>query len=66
MTALRQHQHPGLRRLAGNAIDLFQRAVFIVCALDRQHRAADARQFGFNVPVAEGGVQPDVVPAPEG
>src|SRR6266568_9588211 len=49
-----------------DAVDLFHRAVFVVHTLDRQHRARDVGQQCLDVPGREGGVEPDVVPAPEG
>src|SRR5690606_32692164 len=56
----------GLRRVALYAAYLLQRTVFVVFALDGQDGASDVTQVGFDVPGAEFGVQPDVVPAPEG
>ena len=46
-------------------VDLRHRSVFVVLALDREHRAADARHLRFDVPRAERRIEPDVVPAPE-
>ena len=66
MTALRQDKHLCLRRLAGDAGNLFQRPIFIIRALYGQHRARNTGQFGLDVPVAKRRVQPDSVPAPEG
>ena len=52
--------------MPAHAVDLLERAELVVQALDREHRAADALQPGFDVPGAESRVQPDVIPAPEG
>lgn len=48
-----------------NRFDLRHGSVLIVEALDDQHRARDPCQVFFNVPVAEVGMEPDVVPSPE-
>ena len=55
-----------LRCLSGDAADLVERAVLVVHALDREHGAADGRQLFFDIPLAEGRMQPDAAPAPEG
>src|SRR5262245_4742372 len=46
-------------------LHLGHRAVFVVLALDREHRTADRGQEGFDVPATEIGMQPDVVPTVE-
>src|SRR4029077_15455670 len=40
--------------------------VLVVEALDDEDRARDARQIFFDVPAAEVGMEPDVVPSPKG
>ncbi len=50
----------------GNAVELLHRAVLVVVALDREHRAANLRQLGLDVPVAELRIEPAVVPAEKG
>ena len=50
---------------AGDARDLLHRAVFVVLALDGEHRAADRGKQGFDVPAAKCGVEPDPIPSPE-
>ncbi len=52
--------HAGL-----DGVELGQRAVLVALALDREHRHVDPGEHVLDVPVAEGGGQPDVVPAPE-
>src|SRR5438477_9815628 len=44
-------------------IELRQCSIFIVATLDQQQRTIDARQIGFDVPVAKSRREPDVVPA---
>jgi hypothetical protein len=51
--------------LLRDGVDLRHGAVLVVEALDREHRAGDARQVLLDVPRAEFRVQPDVVPAAE-
>src|SRR3954470_23332980 len=41
-------------------VELVERAVGIVRALDQEHRTADALGFVLQAPVAEGGIEPDV------
>ena len=53
----------GDRSARALALDLLQRSVFVVDALDRQHRAANTGQTILDVPRAKIGMQPDVVPA---
>jgi hypothetical protein len=55
-----------LRYPGRDAVDLRHRSVFVVVSLHREHRAADRGQRGFDVPAAKRGIEPDVVPAPEG
>lgn len=66
VTASRQHEQARLWRQSRDAVILFERAIFVVLALDRQQRRRDRGQFAADVPGAEGGTEPDVVPAPEG
>src|ERR1700733_12995070 len=51
--------------LALDGAELLERAVLVVGALDRQHRTGHAGQEFLDVPAAEFGRQPDVVPAAE-
>src|SRR5215213_6892466 len=46
-------------------VELVERAVRIVRALDQEHRAGDPLGFGFEAPVAEGRIEPDVAPPVE-
>src|SRR5450631_3274727 len=55
-----------LRYAPRDSMDLLHRAVFVVDALQREHRAADGLDVALDRPVAEGRIEPDVVPAPEG
>src|SRR5438093_5778530 len=45
---------------------LLHRAVFVVHALDRQDRTRDLGQERLDIPSDEIGMQPDVIPTPEG
>src|SRR5262249_49776457 len=61
-------KHPPLERARDAALDrveLGQRAVLVVCALERRHGRARARQIFLDGPGRKGGSEPDVVPAPE-
>src|SRR5260221_3400436 len=67
MLAIRQHQPlEASGHAAHDGVDLGQRAVFVIGALDRQHRAAHAGQNALDVPGAKVRMKPDVVPAAEG
>ena len=48
-----------------DAVELLERAVGVVHALDEERRAGHALGVGLEAPVAERRVQPDVAPAPE-
>src|SRR5205085_10091491 len=65
MAAVRQLQQARLRHAPRDAVDLLQRAVLVVDALDREQRAADRADLLLDRPAPEGRRQPDVVPAPE-
>src|SRR4029077_2447559 len=52
--------------LLRDRVELRHRAVLVVEALNREHRAAYPRQAVLDVPGAEVRVQPDLVLAPEG
>src|SRR3954469_23803463 len=61
--------HESLDRTAHAAfdrVDLGERAVLVVAALDEERRRVDPRQQRLEVPVAELRVEPDVAPAGEG
>ena len=60
---LEQH---GLRHAPRDRPDLLQRAVLVVLALHREHRAGDRLDVALDVPGAELGREPGVVPAAEG
>lgn len=49
-----------------DAVDLGHGAVFVVFTLDCEDWTGNIRQTGFDVPRTECGIEPDVVPAPEG
>jgi hypothetical protein len=61
-----------LQQLAGPAhlpldrVHLRHRAVLVLLALDRQHRALDRRQVFLDVPLAERRIQPGIRPELEG
>src|SRR4051794_11164952 len=55
----------GAAHLRLDPVELGERAVGAVRALDQQHRAGDALGFVLQAPVAEGGIEPDVAPAVE-
>ena len=48
-----------------NGFDLLGRAIFILCTLNYQNRAADTIQIRFDIPLAKPRVEPDISPAPE-
>ena len=50
----------------GDPPDLLQGSILVVDALHRQQRAGNRDQLLGDIPVAEFGTQPDVVPAPKG
>ena len=52
--------------LALDSLDLFHGPVLIFPALNDENRAGDLRQIFFDIPAAEIGMKPDVVPPPEG
>lgn len=57
------------RRTAGSCLDtinLGQRPVWIVCTLDGQKWHADIWQKGFDGPMPEIRMKPDITPPPEG
>src|SRR5476649_2043524 len=54
--------HAHVRHATGNAMDLLHRAVLVVDALQREHRAAHRLDVALDGPVAEGRIEPDVVP----
>jgi len=66
MAAVGQLQQLRRGQVLADTADLFHRAVLVVDALNGQYRAAQARHLGLDVPAAEGRVEPDVIPAPEG
>src|SRR4051812_22309516 len=66
MPAVRNLQQLRLRHALGDAMDLPERAVFVVHPLHSKNRATDAGEFRLDVPFAKGRMQPDAVPAPEG
>jgi hypothetical protein len=51
--------------LSGDGVDLRHSSVLIIESLNRQDGAGDAREIFFDVPAAEVGMEPDVVPSPE-
>ena len=63
MSACRQLEQARLRDEPRDRVDLRHRSVFVILALHGQHRAADARKAGLDVPAAKSRVEPDVVPA---
>src|SRR3954468_25608 len=46
-------------------VELVERPVGIVRALDQEHRAGDPLGFGLEAPAAEAGIEPDVTPPVE-
>src|SRR6266404_3856824 len=67
MLAVRQEQRLHRSRyLRRDGVELCRGAVLVVFALDGQNRAGDGGQMILDVPAAELGVEPDVVPAAEG
>src|SRR2546430_14106955 len=57
-----------LDRTAGlprDRLELRHRPVFVVEALDREHRTMYPRQDLLDVPAAESRIEPDIVPSPE-
>lgn len=65
MPALRQFKQRGARIATGDPAYLFETAVFVAFPLDGEDRAPDLRQFVFDVPGTEGGMQPAIIPAEE-
>jgi drug/metabolite transporter (DMT)-like permease len=63
--AIGQLEPFALRHSARDAVDLLQRAVFVVEPLHGEQRAADRLDFAFDRPLPERRMQPDAVPAPE-
>ena len=64
--ALIQHQYfDRAADLPRDRIDLRARAVLIVLSLNQQNRDGDFCQVGFDIPGAELGMQPDIVPTIE-
>ena len=59
-----QHLY-GTSAVPADCFHLRHGSVLIVESLDDKHRAADAGQVLFDVPAAEIGMEPDVVPSPE-
>src|SRR5438552_19190836 len=53
------------RSRLGPALELRHRPVFVVEALDREHRTMYPRQDLLDVPAAESRIEPDIVPSPE-
>src|SRR3954451_9392267 len=62
-----RHHEPldGPADLRLDPVELVERAVRIVRALDQEHRAGDSLGFGPETPVAEARIEPDVAPAVE-
>src|SRR4051794_31237036 len=62
-----RHHEPldGPADLRLDPVELVERAVRIVRALDQEHRAGDSLGFGLETPVAEARIEPDVAPAVE-
>jgi hypothetical protein len=52
--------------LAGDGFGLGHSPVLIVETLNDESRAGDSRQIFFDVPAAKIGMEPDIVPSPEG
>ena len=65
MAALRKLDTAQTRHGARDAVDLFDGAVLILEALNRQYGAGDVPEKRFDAPGCEIRVEPDVVPAPE-
>ena len=61
----RDDEELGLRHAPRDRPDLLERAVLVVFALHREHRARDRLDVALDVPVAKRRRQPDVVPAAE-
>src|SRR4051794_22964851 len=55
----------GPAHLRLDAVELVERAVRIVRALDQERRGADPPGLVLQAPVAKGGIEPDVAPAVE-
>ena len=66
MPAIRQPQLHGVWVGQCQLVKLRHRAVFVILALNRQQRGADAAAFRTDVKAAEGARQPDIVPLSEG
>src|SRR5688500_475222 len=60
-----QLQQPRMRDVSRDTIHLRHGAVFVILALHYQKRLGDCVQQAFDVPVAKGWVEPNVVPSPE-
>src|SRR3954447_1982798 len=64
--ATRQHEPlDGPADLRLDPVELVERAVGIVRALDQEHRAGDPLGVGLEAPVAEARIEPDVAPPVE-
>jgi len=61
VSAFWDHEQAGFRQAPSDRADLLERAVLVVFALHREHRAADGRDLGFDVPVAKRAREPHVV-----
>ena len=55
----------GTARLAGDGLDLRHGSVLVVESLNGEDGAGDAGEIFFDIPAAEIGMEPDVVPSPE-
>ena len=51
--------------LPGDRLPLRRGSVLIFESLDHEDRASNARKIFFNIPAAEIGMEPDVIPSPE-
>src|SRR4051794_9281289 len=62
-----RHHEPldGPADLRLDPVELVERAVRVVRALDQEHRAGDPLGFGLEAPVAEARIEPDVAPPVE-
>src|SRR3954447_11334293 len=64
--ATRQHEPlDGPADLRLDPVELVERPVGIVRALDQEHRAGDPLGVGLEAPAAEAGIEPDVAPPVE-
>ena len=66
MAAFGQCQQSGVRHSFGDVLDLGQRAIRVIHALNGQQRGPDAAQFASDVKPGKSWAQPDLVPLPEG